>query len=164
MRQRDGDTCHPHPANRPVLRRQLPHPNPLRQRPPALRRPSDGGPPELKDKWMKTLERCCEKLARNQIYNARIYAVVAYYAEIIHRPVKFKDAKLKHLFSYDYTLVPFRWTNTDAWFKLSAWWGSDEFKRLSAMKRNARLSVPDAQNHGGLRSTARTQQCLVTMK
>jgi len=35
---------------------------------------------ELKDKWMKTLERCCEKLARNQIYNARIYAVVAYYA------------------------------------------------------------------------------------
>ena len=113
---------------------------------------------------MKTLERCCEKLARNQIYNARIYAVVAYYAEIIHRPVKFKDAKLNHLFSYDYTLVPFRWTNTDAWFKLSTWWGSDEFKRLSAMKRNARLSVPDAQNHGGLRSTARTQQCLVTMK
>ena len=25
---------HPHPPNRPVLRRQLPHPNPLRQRPP----------------------------------------------------------------------------------------------------------------------------------
>ena len=61
-------------------------------------------------------------------------------------------------------LIPFCWTNTDAWFKLSAWWGSDEFKRLSAMKRNARLSVPDAQNHGGSRSTARTQQCLVTMK
>jgi len=45
MRQRDGDTCHPHPPNRPVLRRQLPHPNPLRQRPPAPRFPSDGGPP-----------------------------------------------------------------------------------------------------------------------
>jgi uncharacterized protein YciW len=47
---------------------------------------------------MQTLEKCCEKLARNQKYNARIYAVMDYYAEIIHQPIKFKDAKLKHLF------------------------------------------------------------------
>ncbi|RLN08645.1 hypothetical protein C2845_PM11G04130 [Panicum miliaceum] len=40
--------------------------------------------PELKVKWMQTLEKCCEKLARDQIYNARIYAVMDYYTEIIY--------------------------------------------------------------------------------
>lgn len=54
------------------------------------------------------------------------------------------------------------WINTDAWEALSNWWATDSFKRLSTLKRNARLSRPESTNRGGSSSVARTQQILVT--
>jgi hypothetical protein len=116
----------------------------------------------MKDKWMKTLENCCAKLTTQQIYQLRIYDVMAYHAEVLHRAIKFDEAKVIHMESNEYRRVPFgTWVNTEPWFKLSDQWGSRQFKNISAVKRNARLSKPDAVNRGGSRSIARTQQCLV---
>ena len=119
----------------------------------------------MKDKWLKTLENCCAKLTTQQIYQLRIYAVMAYHAEVLHRAIKFDEAKVIHLESNEYRRVPFgTWVNTEPWFKLSDQWGSRQFKNISTVKRNARLSKPDAVNRGGSRSIARTQQCMVQLQ
>jgi hypothetical protein len=110
---------------------------------------------------MKTLEACCTKLATQEIYDLRVYAVVAYQTEIIEEITEFEEAKLIHLDAHEYRQVPFSWVNIDAWNALSNWWGSEEFKTMSAMKRVARLSRPQSVNCGGSSSVTRTQQCLV---
>ena len=46
---------------------------------------------------MKTLEACCTKLATQEIYDLRVYAVVAYQIEIIEEITEFEEAKLIHL-------------------------------------------------------------------
>jgi hypothetical protein len=110
---------------------------------------------------MKTLEACCTKLATQEIYDLRVYAVVAFQTEILEEITEFEEAKLIHLDAHEYRLVPFSWVNIDAWNELSIWWGSEEFKTTSAMKRVARLSRPQSVNCGGSSSVTRTQQCLV---
>jgi len=110
---------------------------------------------------MKTLEACCTKLATQEIYDLRVYAVVAFQTEILEEITGFEEAKLIHLDAHEYRLVPFSWVNIDAWNELSIWWGSEEFKTTSAMKRAARLSRPQSVNCGGSSSVTHTQQCLV---
>ncbi|RLN07653.1 hypothetical protein C2845_PM11G06930 [Panicum miliaceum] len=120
----------------------------------------DDASPEQKDKFMKTLDACCAKLTTQEIYDLRIYAVVAYKTEIMNEITEFEDAKLIHLDAHEYREVPFSWINIDAWNELSIWWGSEEFKAMSALKRAARLSRPESVNCGGSSSVTRTQQCL----
>ena len=72
---------------------------------------------------MKTLDACCAKLTTQEIYDLRIYAVVAYKTEIMKEITEFKDAKLIHLDAHEYREVPFSWINIDAWNELSIWWG-----------------------------------------
>ena len=110
---------------------------------------------------MKTLDACCAKLTTQEIYDLRIYAVVAYKIEIMKEITEFEDAKLIHLDAHEYREVPFSWINIDAWNELSIWWGSEEFKAMSALKRAARLSRPESVNCGGSSSVTRTQQYLV---
>ena len=62
--------------------------------------------------------------------------------------IEFEDAKLIHLDAHEYRKGPFR-VNTDAWNALINWWGSEDFKTLSAMKRAARLPRPQSVNCGG---------------
>lgn len=114
--------------------------------------------PEQQTKFEKTLENCCNKLARQQVYNARIFAVQAFYAEEKHEAITFKAAKTKYLEAREYERVPFSWINTDAWISLSSRWASDAFISNSKLKRAARLSRPESVHHGGSCSVTRTCQ------
>lgn len=114
--------------------------------------------PELQTSFEKTLENCCNKLAKNQVYYAHIFAVQAFYAEVKGEAITFKAAQTKYLEAHEYERVPFSWINTDTWSSLSAWWASNEFVTTSQTKRSARVSRPESVHHGGSCSVTRTCQ------
>ena len=104
----------------------------------------------------RNLDEYLRKRVSDLIYQARLDAVK------FHAKCDDNQARTIHLTEEEYIYSKLPWCAQDAWCYLSKYWASETYMEKRKIAQASRLKSKDAaQNRGGSRPFAETQQLLV---
>jgi len=117
--------------------------------------------PRHRARAAKNLENYLVKRVTNMMYQVRLEAVKKW----CHRnneDCNDTRARTIELIEEQYLTCQVEWCNRAVWPLLAKYWTSDEYKEKRRRGQQSRMSCDDpAQNRGGSRNFAKTQQFLV---